>query len=259
MPRFSANVSIMFTDLPFLERFAAARAAGFEAAECWFPYEHSVETMRATIDRAGIVLNGINTAPGSEPGDWGLAGIPGREASFREGVEQALHYATRLGVTGIHVMAGAVGPAGREAHLDTYRKNLAWAADQAAGTDVTLVIEPLNVRDRPTYLVQYSDLCARIVDEVAKPKLKLLFDVYHIQISEGDLITRLRRHFSKIGHIQIAAVPSRAEPDEGEVNYRDILREIDALGWTGWVGCEYKPRGDVVEGLRWREALAGGR
>lgn len=255
MPRFSANISIMFTELPFLDRFAAAKEVGFAAVECWFPYEHSIETLRQVLARTGLTLNGINTVQG-DPDNWGLAGVPGREDKFRENLEQALSYASALGVGAIHVMAGFVGPAGRAAHLETYRGNLAWAADRAAGAGVTLVIEPLNARDRPNYLVGRSDDCVAVIEAVARPNLKLLFDVYHIQISEGDLTTRLRRHWPHIGHIQIAAVPSRAEPDEGEVDYRAILKEIDALGWAGWVGCEYKPRGDAVEGLRWREALA---
>jgi 2-dehydrotetronate isomerase len=257
MPRYSANISMLFEEVPFTERFGAAKCAGFEAVECWFPYQYSISTLRALLDGEGLALIGINTAAGdSASGEWGLAALPGREAEFKESVRQALDYATALGGAAIHVMASIV-PRGLDSEMvqRTYLRNLEWALRTSEGADVTLLIEPLNQRDRPNYLLSRSDHAARIIERLANPRLKMLFDIYHVQISEGDIITRLHRHLPHIGHIQIAAVPTRAEPDEGELNYSAILAEVDRAGWRGWVGCEYRPRGGTVEGLGWRCAL----
>jgi 2-dehydrotetronate isomerase len=258
MPRYSANLSILFPELPFLDRFEAAAEAGFQAVECWFPYEHPVAALRELLDANALKLVGINTSPGGGPGDWGLAAVPGREAEFDTAFVQALDYAAALGADAVHVLAGQVAEGGRAAAMDAYVANLERACRRAEGTGVTLLIEPLNGRDRPGYLVATSDLCGEVIGRVGAPNLRMMFDVYHVQISEGDLTARLRRHFPVIGHIQIAGVPDRAEPDTGEVNYAAILAEIDRLGWPGYVGCEYKPRGSTRDGLAWRERLAGG-
>jgi 2-dehydrotetronate isomerase len=248
---YTANIAFLFADRPFLKRITAAKEAGFERVECHFPYEHPVEELREHLDRAGVQLTGLNTAPGPSPEDWGLAGVPGREAAFREGFEQALAYATSLSASVIHVMAGIVPPEERAAARKTYVANMRWAGERAAGTGVTLVLEPLNTRDKPGYLVSRSDEIADILAEIDRPEVKLLFDVYHIQIMEGDVLTRLARHWDRIGHVQIAAVPSRAEPDEGEVNYAAVLDALDARGWDGFVGLEYKPRSRTEDGLAW--------
>jgi 2-dehydrotetronate isomerase len=253
MPRYTANIAFLFSDRPFLERIPAARAAGFERVECHFPYDHPVEELRDHLGRAGVQLTGLNTAPGPDAADWGLAGMPGREAAFRAGFEQAFSYATALGAGVIHVMAGVVAPDARAAARRTYVQNMRWAGERAAGSGVTLVLEPLNTRDKPGYLVSRSDEVVEILAEIDRPEVKLLFDVYHVQIMEGDVLTRLGRHWDRIGHVQIAAVPSRAEPDEGEVNYPAILAELDARGWGGLVGLEYKPRSRTEEGLGWLE------
>ncbi len=257
MLKFSANISIMFQELPFIERFAAARKAGFRAVECWFPYEHPIEELHHILDDNNLHLVGLNTAPGNiTAGEWGLAGVPGRERDFEAHFQQALDYAIGLHASAIHVMA-AMLPVGadRGAALSTYRKNLGQAVRHAAGSGVTLVIEPLNARDRPGYLLAHADEAIRIIDGIGAPNLKLMFDIYHIQIMEGDIITRLQKYWSRIGHIQIASVPRRAEPDEGELDYCYILGEIDRLGWNGFIGCEYKPRSTTLEGLSWFETL----
>lgn len=257
MPRYSANISIMFQEFPFLERFKAARAAGFAAVECWFPYDHPKDQLKALLGGLGLTLVGINTAPGDvAKGEWGVTALPGREADFERQFAEALDYAVALGARGIHVMAAMTGGMDQMACEAAYMGNLERAAKRAEGSGVTLLIEPLNSRDRPGYLLSRSDQAIDIIARIGAPNLKLMFDVYHVQVMEGDILRRLRRHLTQIGHIQIAAVPTRHEPDEGELNYRAILAEIDALGWQGWVGCEYKPRAGTVDGLGWREAIA---
>ncbi|MGL4437795.1 MAG: 2-oxo-tetronate isomerase [Bosea sp. (in: a-proteobacteria)] len=257
MPRYSANISIMFQDLPFLARFGAAKAAGFAAVECWFPYEHPKQHLKDLLDGHGLSLVGINTAPGDvAKGEWGVTALPGRESEFDRQFAEALDYAMALGSSGIHIMAAMTGGMDTGACDSAYMGNLERAAKLAEGTGVNLLIEPLNAKDRPGYFLSRSDKSIDIITRIGAANLKLMFDVYHIQVMEGDIIRRLRAHLPHVGHIQIAAVPTRHEPDEGELNYRAILAEIDALGWQGWVGCEYKPRAGTVEGLGWCEALA---
>lgn len=256
MIRYTANIAFLFADRPFLDRIDAARAAGFERVECHFPYEFPVAVLRERLDRAGVRMTGLNTAPGDAArGEWGFAGMPGREAAFRETFDQALAYATALGCSVIHVMAGVVPEAERAAGRRTYVANLREAGARAADAGVTLVLEPLNTRDKPGYLVSRSDEIADILAEIDSPAVKLLFDVYHVQIMEGDILTRFARHWDRIGHVQVAAVPSRAEPDEGEVNYAAVLEALDARDWPGLVGLEYRPRGRTEDGLGWLKSF----
>lgn len=255
MPRLSANLSIMFQEVPFKERFAAAKRAGFEAVECWFPYEIPIPELKQILADNQLKLVGINSSPGDvAAGDWGLAIFPERKDDFLKTVDRAVEYAVALGVPCIHVLGGTMKDDTWTANA-TYVENLKAALKRVEGKKVKLLIEPLNAVDRPGYIVSTSDRCAEIIKEVGHDQLRMMFDVYHVQISEGDLLRRLKRHFPLIGHIQIAAVPSRNEPDEGEVNFRAILQEIDALGWSGFVGCEYKPRTTTEAGLGWRDAL----
>lgn len=257
MPRLSANIGILFREYDFLDRFAAAARAGFAAVECWAPYEYPVAELRRRIADAGIPLIGINSAAGSaEKGGMGLAGVPGEERNFDVVMAQALDYGAALGVRHIHVMAGAIGGFSEAEGLATMGRNLARAAKLAAPLGVTLLIEPVNRVDRPTYLLSRSEQAVAIIDAVASPSLKLMFDFYHLQIMEGDVIRRFQRLMPKIGHIQFASVPDRAEPDHGELNYPWILGEIDRLGWSGFVGAEYQPRGRTVDGLGWMKQLS---
>jgi len=254
MPRLSANIGILFREYDFLDRFAAAARAGFVAVECWAPYEYSIADLRTRIDDAGIPLIGINTAMGdAAKGEMGLAGVPGREAEFDAIITQALEYGAALAVDHVHVMAGAIDGFTEAEGLTTFRRNLGRAAARAEAAGVGLVIEPVNRRDRPTYLLGSSERAAEIVGVIASPSLKMMFDFYHLQIMEGDVITRFEKHLPRIGHIQIASVPTRGEPDEGELDYAWILSEIDRLGWSGYVGCEYHPRARTEDGLVWRE------
>jgi 2-dehydrotetronate isomerase len=259
MPRFTANIAFLFAERPFLDRIDAARAAGFDRVECHFPYEFPVEVLRDRLAAAGVRLTGLNTQPGDRAsGEFGFAGVPGREDQARRDFAQALVYATALGAPLIHVMAGVVSPEQRAAARRTYVANLRAAAREAAGAGVTLILEPLNTRDAPAYLVSRSDEVAEIIAEIGEPNVKLLFDVYHVQIMEGDLLTRLERHRGVIGHVQVAGVPDRAEPDErNEVNYRAIFGKLDAIGYEGLVGLEYKPRGRTEDGLVWLDTFRG--
>lgn len=252
MPRYTANISFMFADRPFLDRIDAAKACGFTRVECHFPYEHPIPVVKERLARAGVVLTGLNTAAGdTSKGEWGLAGIAGREVDFHRHFDQALSYATGLGASAIHVMAGNISPDQRAASLKTYVSNLRDAAKKAAGTGVTLLLEPLNSRDMPRYLVSRSDDIVELLKEIGAPNVKLMFDAYHVQIMEGDLTKRIERHMDFIGHVQIAAVPSRHEPDEGEVNFPAVFAALDRAGYRGLIGLEYKPRGRTEDGLGW--------
>jgi len=250
----SANISIMYPELPFLDRFAAAAADGFRAVECWFPYDHSAGRIDALLRENGLRMVGINTAPGNA-GEWGLAALPGRHADFAAALSQALDYAATCG-SAVHVMAGMVGGMPRAEAEAAYLASLERAVDLAAGSGVQLLIEALNSRDRPGYFLSRSDQAAAILARPGLESLRLMFDCYHVQIEEGDLVTRLRRHYPLIGHVQIASVPDRTEPDQGEVNYAYVLSELRRLGWTGWVGAEYRPRTTTREGLGWIAALS---
>jgi hydroxypyruvate isomerase len=258
MPRFTANIGFLFTERPFLERFAAARACGFEAVECASPYDHPVPVLREAIAAAGLRLSGINTPGGDRSrGEWGFAGVPGQEARFAADFDRALDYASALGVSMIHVMAGVV-PAGRRSEaLRVYADNVADAAEKARGTGLTLLLEPINARDAPGYLVSHCDELAGIVAAIGAPHVRLLFDAYHIQIMDGDLIRRFERHRDIVGHVQVAGVPDRAEPDErNEVNFPAVFAMLDASGYDGLVGAEYRPRGRTEDGLAWFRPFA---
>jgi hydroxypyruvate isomerase len=250
MPRLAANLGYLFADRPLLERFGAAAAAGFQAVELQFPYEQPATAVRREIERHRLTILGINTPLGPE-GNPGLAGIPGRERDFEASFRQALDYAVGIGATAIHCLSGQV-PLERQAEgEDVLVANIARAADLAHDKGITILIEPINRRDRPNYLLHRPEQAAVIIAQVGRPNLRLQFDFYHVQIEGGDLMTRFARHQAVIGHVQVAAVPSRAEPDEGEVNYPAIFDMLDRSGYAGFVGCEYKPRQRTEEGLTW--------
>ena len=255
MPVFSANLSIMFLELPFLERFAAARKAGFEFVECWFPYDHAVATVERALNENGLKLVGINSAPG-EAGEWGLAALPARQEDFASSLDQALDYAGRLG-SAVHVMAGLVGAVPFADAQAAYLENLEYAIEKAGRAGVQLLIEPLNSRDRPGYFLQTVEQADAIIARSGFGSLKLMFDCYHVQRESGDLTTRLARYLPIIGHIQIASVPHRNEPDTGEVDYRFVFHELERLGWDRPIGAEYKPSASTLDGLGWMKRLAG--
>jgi hydroxypyruvate isomerase len=254
MPRFAANLAYLFTERPLLERFGAAAAAGFKAVELQAPYDHAPTALKAEIDKHDLTPLGINTFVGSRPGDSGLGAVPGRERDWDAVFKQALDYTVAIGGSAIHCMAGTVPPEQRPAAERTFVANIARAADLAAAHNVTCLIEPINPRDRPNYFLTRIEQAADVIAKAGKPNVKIQFDFYHVQIVSGDLITRFEKHLPLVGHVQIAAVPSRAEPDEGEINYPQIFAALDRFGWSGWTACEYKPRARTEAGLGWGAA-----
>jgi 2-dehydrotetronate isomerase len=256
MPRFAANLSMMYTEHAFLDRFAAAAADGFDAVEFMFPYEFPrAEIAKRLVDH-NLKQVLFNAPPGdARSGERGMASLPTHRDAFRRSIlEQALPYALALKCPRIHVMAG-IGPSGveREELRATFIANLAWAADQAASVGVDVLIEPINRRDVPGYLLNRQDDAHEIVGEVGAPNLKVQMDLYHCQIVEGDVATKLRKYLPtmRVGHIQIAGVPDRHEPDIGELHHPYLFKLIDELGWDGHVGCEYRPRAGTSAGLGW--------
>ncbi|NMG73632.1 2-oxo-tetronate isomerase [Aromatoleum diolicum] len=257
MPKFAANLTMMFNEVPFPQRLAAAARAGFKAVEFLFPYEHQPAEVAGWLKENGL-FNALFNMP---PGDWaagerGLASLPGREEQFRAGVATALEYAKAQGTPCLHAMAGLL-PAGadRATHRAVYVENLRYAARALAPHGITLLIEPINLRDMPGYFLSTQAEAHAIREEVGEPNLKVQMDFYHVQIMEGDIAMTLKKHFDHVGHIQIASVPARNEPDDGEVNYRYLFRLLDELGYAGWVGCEYRPRGRTEDGLGWLKTL----
>ena len=255
MPRLAANLSMMFNEVPFLDRFAAARQAGFEAVEFLFPYDFPAAEIRKRLDDHGLTLALFNMPPGDwAKGERGLASLPGRTQEFRDGAVKALDYAVALGATLVHCMAGIVpeGVAPVTA-ASRYAVNLAWAGEKALEAGVRIAIEPINHQDMPGYFLNTEAQGAAVVEAVGRDRLGLQFDVYHCQITEGDITRRMERFMPVIAHMQIADVPARNEPGTGEIGWPYVFRRMDELGYHGWVGCEYRPAAGTVEGLRWRE------
>ena len=253
MPKFAANLSFMFNEVPFPERFSAAAKAGFKAVEFLFPYDYSVADITRMLEDNGLKSALFNMPPGDfAGGERGIASLPGREEEFRAGVGTAIEYALSMGTPTIHAMAGLL-PAGaeREKHRTVYVENLKYAARELAKHGLMLVIEPINSRDIPGYFINTQAEGHAIRKTVGEPNLKVQMDFYHAQIMGGDLSVTLKNNFDGIGHIQIASVPARHEPDEGEVNYLHLFHLLDELGYTGWIGCEYHPRGKTEDGLGW--------
>jgi hydroxypyruvate isomerase len=253
MPKFAANLSMMFTEVPFLDRFQAAADAGFVAVEFLFPYEHSSETVRRHASDAGVNIVLFNMPPGNwSGGERGLTCIPGRQDEFRAGVEKAVAYATSLGTSRLHAMAGIV-PQGVSPSLcrATLIENLKFAADQLAKHDLTLLLEAINTRDMPGFSVSTQMESRAICDAVNAPNLKMQMDLYHMQVMEGDLAAKIKLYSPHCGHVQVAGCPDRNEPSTGEIRYEYLFDLLDELGYKGWVGCEYRPAGRTVDGLDW--------
>ncbi len=264
MPRFAANLSMLYPELDFLDRFEAAARDGFEAVEYLFPYDHDPKELAARLRGNGLQQVLFNAAQGNwDAGERGLACLPGREADFRAGITQALRYAEALGCPRLHVMAGLVPPGMERAALrPTFVANLRWAADQAARQGVRVLMEPINTRDIPGFFLNRQDHAHELVEEIGAANAQVQFDLYHCQVVEGDLAMKIRQYLptGRVGHFQIAGVPQRHEPDVGELNYGYLLDVIDevsaACGWDGWVGCEYRPArgaapGGTSAGLGW--------
>ena len=255
MPRFCANLTMMFGELPFLDRFAAASRAGFKAVEFLFPYDHPAADVKARLDDNGLEQILFNMPPGDwAAGERGLASLPGRSAEFQDGVKKALDYAAVFGTKRLHCMAGLL-PAGASpvTAASLYAANLAWTCELTKAAGIMVVIEPINHRDMPGFFLNTTGQAAAVVDAIGRDRLSVLFDIYHCQVTEGDVTSRMAKLMPVIGHVQIADVPARNEPGTGELNWDYIFPRLDALGYEGWVGCEYRPAGDTVAGLGWLE------
>jgi len=256
MPKFAANLTMMFNEVPFPQRFAAAAKAGFRAVEFLFPYDHTPAEVAGWLHNADLKSVLFNLPPGDwAAGERGLASLPGREEEFRAGVHRALDYAKALGTPRLHAMAGLLPPgAERSRHREVYIANLRYAAKALAAEGRKLLIEPINGRDIPGYFLNTQAEAHAIRAEVGEPNLLVQMDFYHVQIVEGDIAMTFKKYIEGIGHIQIASVPARNEPDDGEVNYPYLFRLLDETGYAGWVGCEYRPRGKTEDGLAWLKA-----
>ncbi len=256
MPRFSANLSFMFNEVPFLERFGEAAEAGFRAVEFAFGYDYQVKEIAARVKEHKLDVVLINAPPGDfDGGDRGLASLPGREHEFAASVVTGLRYAHALECPRLHVMAGVL-PATADAEerarrLRTYKRNLRFACQEAAEQGVNVLIEPINPRDMPNYLINTQAEAHAIREEIAMPNLRVMMDLYHAQVVEGDLTTKIRRWLPHVGHVQIAGVPGRHEPNVGELNYEYLFKVLDEMKYDGWIGCEYRPLQGTSAGLGW--------
>lgn len=251
MARFSANLGFLWKELALPDAIRAARRHGFDAVECHWPYDVPATAVKAALRETGMVMVGINTRMGvNGPADFGVNSLPGREKEARQYIDEAIAYAAAIGCLNINAAAGkSGGTAEAEAVL---RANLAYAAESARPLGITIVIEPINQRDAPGYHVSRIDQAVATIKAVGAANVKLMFDCYHTQIVEGDLTRRLEFARPYLGHIQFAGVPDRNEPDTGEVNYCNLFDAIDGMGWDGYLGAEYRPRGSTTEaGLGW--------
>lgn len=251
MPKFAANLSLLFTELPFLERFDAAARAGFRAVECQFPYDVDAASIANELRQSDLSMVMFNSPPGNwANGDRGLAALPSRQAEFRRSLSSALTYARLCGTRQLHVLAGIANSSDQDAK-STYRANLTYAAELLAAEEMILLIEPINQRDMPGYFLSDFQLAIELIQTVGLSNLRLQFDIYHRQMICGDVITGLRAAMPMIGHIQVAGIPGRHEPIDCELDYATIYAELDRLGYRGHIGCEYKPSGSTMDGLAW--------
>lgn len=257
MPKFAANLTMLFNEVPFLERFAAARAAGFEAVEYLFPYAYDKNELAGLLKTHGLKQVLHNLPAGNwDGGERGIACHPDRGEEFRAGVDKAIDYATALGCPQVNCLAGKV-PAGvtREQAHATFVANLKFAADKLKKAGLKLLIEPINSYDIPGFFLNYTAQAAAILDEVGSDNLYIQYDLYHAQRMEGELAATVQKHLARIAHVQLADNPGRNEPGTGEMNYPFLFRHLEAIGYTGWIGCEYKPKTTTVDGLGWTKTL----
>ena len=261
MPRFAANLSMMFNEVSFLGRFSEAAQAGFKGVEYLFPYDYSPLELASRLREHGLTQILFNMPPGDwDAGERGLASLPGRESEFDDGLEKMVEYAQALECRQVHMMAG-IPPEGTTPlkARDTYVRNLRSAAKACRANGITVLIEPINLRDMPGYYLHHQDQALMLLDEAGEPNTALQMDLYHCQITEGDLAQRICDNFKHIGHFQVAGVPERHEPDHGEINYQYLFNVIDSLGFDGWIGCEYHPAAQTHAGLDWAAKYAIGK
>lgn len=254
MPKFAANLSLMFTEHPFLDRFGEAARAGFEAVEFLFPYDHEPDIIKQRLIENELELVLFNLSPGDwQAGDRGLTALKGRETEFQSALRNAIHYARALDCPRLHAMAGLISDG---ADQDTYLTNLKTAAAWAAPHDISIMIEPINTDDMPGYFLTHTETAADVIDKVGAANIGLQLDLYHRHKMQGDVLAAIEEYASITHHIQCAAPRDRGEPDRQDLDYQTAFEVIDATGYTGWIGCEYRPRGRTEDGLVWRTALA---
>jgi hydroxypyruvate isomerase len=253
VPRFAANLTMLFNEIEFLDRFAAAAKAGFEGVEFLFPYAYSADEIAKRLADSGTKLALHNLPAGNwAAGERGIACLPGREDEFRSGIEQAIQYAKALRCPRVNCLAGIEPKDSDPSELyATFIENLRFAADLLAGSSIKLMIEPINTRDIPGFFLYSTKQARAVLRDVDSPNLKIQYDVYHMQVMEGDLAMTIESNFDSIGHIQIADNPRRNEPGTGEINFDYLFGLLDMIGYAGWIGCEYKPKTTTVEGLQW--------
>lgn len=255
MPRFAANLSMMFNELPFIERFGAARQAGFSGVEFLFPYEYEKDALAGELKSHGLTQALFNLPPGDwAAGERGYAAVPGREADFEQALSKALDYAEALGCTLLHAMAGITAALDPARCMETYVANLKGAGAEAGRRGVTILIEPINQRDNPGYFISDLEVGAKVIEAVGSEHVRLQLDLYHRQVTRGDLVHAIRDYLPISRHIQIANPPDRADPGTGEVDFAYLFAEIDRLGYDGWIGCEYRPPAATLDSLAWFEA-----
>ncbi len=253
MPKFAANLTMMFNEVPFLDRFEAAAKAGFKYVEYLWPYEFPAQTLKAKLEQYGLKQVLFNTAAGDvSKGEWGLSAIPGREADARRDIDQALEYALALNCPSVHIMA-AVVPEGedREAYKQTFVQNVRYAAEKFKPHGIKIMLEALSPEVKPNYLLKSQFDTLEVVDLVDRDNVFVQLDYFHAQNVDGNLSRLTDKLNGRFAHVQIASVPDRHEPDEGEINYQYIFDKLDQIGYDGYVGCEYKPRGVTEDGLEW--------
>jgi hydroxypyruvate isomerase len=254
MPRLAANLSMMFNEVDFLDRFAAAAKAGFTGVEFLFPYDYPAAEIRKRLDDNGLTQVLFNAPPGDwAAGERGIASLAGRQTEFRDGVKKALDYSAALGCNLLHCMAGIPKTGNPVMEAAIYANNIAYAAELAHAAGVKIVLEPINHRDMPGFHLATQEQGAAVVEAIGFDKVGLQFDVYHCQIAQGDITKRMEKLIGVISHMQIADVPARNEPGTGEIGWKYVFAQMDALGYQGWVGCEYRPAGNTVAGLGWRQ------
>ena len=257
MPKFAANLTMLYNELPFLDRFEAAAKCGFKGVEFLFPYAHGAEHIRDKAQQAGVQIVLHNLPAGDwDAGERGIACLPARVAEFRAGVAKAIDYAKVLGVTQLNCLAGKA-PAGADPAVlrSTFVDNLRFAAEQLEPHGIRLLIEPINTYDIPGFYLNRTAQALSIMDAVGSDNLFLQYDIYHMQRTEGELAATMQKHLARIGHLQLADNPGRNEPGTGEINYRFLFQHLDAIGYAGWIGCEYKPKTTTTAGLGWLSAL----
>jgi hydroxypyruvate isomerase len=252
MPKFAANLSWLYQELPFLHRFKAAKESGFKAVEFLFPYPFAAAEIAARLVETEQTMVLFNAPPGDfDKGERGLAALPSRESEFRASVQQALEYVGWLRPQCLHIMAGVTGDVDSERALETYLTNIQFVLEETKGTDLIITLEAINSRDIPGYFLTTIEQTAGILDELNHSRLKIQLDWYHAQIMGGDLSRRTERFLPQIGHIQVAGVPERSEPDRGEVCFGHLFQLVDQLDYHGWIGSEYRPATTTQKGLGW--------